>query len=141
MQSVLSSAALDTRISTLLRSSGSRWRGRNESGRKNKEERTTAKGDSLDVRTIFTHRRPVSKESTLRNNETFLLSGTCRSDSLNASNHEDVLTTDTRFQRDFSFNSGTLFTLIYPHQKKKNARSFPMHIMVFPFTLFSEFHS
>lgn len=50
--------------------------GRNESGRKNKEERTTAKGDSLDVGTIFTHRQPVSMESTLRNNETFLLSRT-----------------------------------------------------------------
>ena len=49
-------------------------RGRNESRGKNKEERMTAKGDSLDVRTIFMHRQPVSMESTLRNNETFLLS-------------------------------------------------------------------
>ena len=51
-------------------------RGRNESRGKNKEERMTAKGDSLDVRTIFMHRQPVSMESTFRNKETFLLSRT-----------------------------------------------------------------
>ena len=49
-------------------------RGWNESRGKNKEERMTAKGASLDVRMIFVHRQPVSMESTLRSNETFLLS-------------------------------------------------------------------
>ena len=38
-------------------------RGRNQSRAKNKEERMTAKVDSLDVRTIFVHRQPVSMES------------------------------------------------------------------------------
>ena len=51
-------------------------RGQNESRGKNKEERMTAKGDSLDVWTIFMHRQLVSMGSTLRNNETFLLSWT-----------------------------------------------------------------
>ena len=40
----------------------------------NKEKRMAAKGDSLDVRSIFMHRQPVSIESTFRYNETFLLS-------------------------------------------------------------------